>query len=104
MWIGWPFASSEARIEVRLLAVLVVRAGFPEREQLVEVLDRLERSSTLRLQLGKLVGTPQQHAHGNTLYLADRQGGARLERPPGRGGCCRSVLDVPWARGRPSWA
>src|SRR5207302_9286052 len=90
MWIGWPFASSEARIEVGLLAVLVVRAGFPEREQLGEVIDPIERSSTLRLQLGKLVGTPQQHAHGNTLYLADRQGGRQprgAARPP------RSWLD-----------
>src|SRR5437667_9080578 len=98
MWIGWPFASSEARIEVRLLTVLVVRAGFPEREQLGEVLDRLERPSTLRLQLGKLVGTPEQHAHGNTLYLADRQGGASLEEPPGRGGRGRIVLKVHWER------
>src|SRR6266700_2143554 len=98
MWIGWPFASGEARIEVRLLAVLVVRAGFPEREQLGEVLDRLERPSTLRLQLGKLVGTPEQHAHRNTLYLADRQGVASLEEPPGRGGRGRIVLDIPWER------
>src|ERR1700738_2642924 len=104
MRISWPFASGEARIEVRLLAILVVRAGLPEREHLGELLNRFERSSTLRLQLGKLVGTPEQHAHGNTLYLADRQGVASLEEPPGRGGCCRSVLDVPWARGRPSWA
>src|SRR5438067_9447278 len=96
MWIGWPFASSEARIEVRLLAVLVVRAGFPEREQLGEVLDPIERPSTLRLQLGKLVGTPEQHAHGNTLYLADRQGVASLEEPPGRGGRGRIVLDIAW--------
>src|SRR5260370_8999608 len=108
MWIGWPFASREARIEVRLLAVLVVRAGFPEREQLAEVLDRLERPSTLRLQLGKLVGTPQQHAHGNTLYLADRQGVASLEEPPGRGGRGRIVLDILSESGgrshRRSWA
>src|SRR6266571_5768431 len=94
MWIGWPFASSEARIEVRLLAVLVVRAGFPEREQLGEVLDPIERPSTLRLQLGKLVGKLEQHAHGNTLYLADRQGVASLEEPPGRGGRGRIVLDI----------
>src|SRR5579859_2973264 len=93
MWIGWPVASREARVEVRLLAVLVVRARFPEREQLGEVLDRLERSSILRLQLGKLLGTPQQHAHGNTLYLADRQGVASLEEPPSRGGRGRIVLD-----------
>src|SRR5436190_10733127 len=96
MWIGWPFARSEARVEVRLLAVLVVRAGFPEREQLGEVLDPIERSSTLRLQLGKLVGTPEQHAHGNTLYLADRQGVASLDEPPGRGGRGRIVLDIAW--------
>src|SRR5207253_9588788 len=92
---GWPFAGSEARVEVRLLAILVVRAGLPEREQLGEVLDRRERSSTLRLQLGKLVGTPQQHAHRHTLYLADRQGVASLEEPPGRGGCGRILLDFP---------
>src|SRR5579859_2934112 len=98
MRIGGPLASSEARIEVRLLAVLVVRAGVPEREQLGEVLDPIERSSTLRLQLGKLVGTPQQHAHGNTLYLADRQGVASLEEPPGRGGRGRIVVDVPCER------
>src|SRR5438552_533015 len=108
MWIGWPFTSSEARIEVRLLAVLVVRAGFPEREQLGEVLDPIERSSTLRLQLGKLVGTPQQHAHGNTLCLADRQGVASLEEPPGRRGRGWIVLDIPWERGgrshRRGWA
>src|ERR1700730_4128637 len=88
----------EAGIEVRLLAVLVVRAGFPEREQLGEVLDPIERSSTLRLQLGKLVGTPEQHAHGNTLYLADREGVASLEEPPGSGGRRRIVLDIPWER------
>src|SRR5258708_35218564 len=108
MWIGWPFASGEARFEVRLLAILVVRAGLPEREQLGEVLDPIERSSTLRLQLGKLVGTPQQHAHGNTLYLADRQGVASLEEPPGRGGRGRIGLEIPWERRgrstRPSWA
>src|SRR5437899_10277015 len=95
MWIGWPLASSEARFEVRLLAFLVVRAGFPEREQLGEVLDRLKCSSTLRLQLGKLVGTPEQYAHGNPLDLADRQGVASLEEPPGRGGCGRVVLNIP---------
>src|SRR6266852_7670449 len=95
MWIGWPLASSEARIEVRLLAVLVVRAGFPEREQLGEVLDPIERPSTLRLERGKLVGTPEQQAHGNTLYLADRQGVASLEEPPGCGGRGRIVLDIP---------
>src|SRR5260370_35170687 len=94
MWIGWPLASSEARIEVRLLAILVVRAGLPERQQLGEVLDPIERPSTLRLQLGKLVGTPEQHAHANTLYLADRQGIASLEEPPGRRGRGRIVLDI----------
>ena len=73
---------SEARLEVRVLAALAVGTGSPQRHQLGQVLDRLQRVTASTDRLVFIACPTQQHAHADGLHLRDAQGVPRFEQPP----------------------